>query len=468
MAETTPLIRRLWGPAVLTGALALLYLFRQALGPAWASQTNQTYLLAALAFAAGITILRLVSFLLLDVWFRARKGRQAPQLLRLVISMVGYAVIIVTVYSGVLHKSLSTVAATSAVLTVILGLALQDTLGNFFAGISLHIEQPYHIGDALRVADVVGTVESVTWRTTTVRTNNNSLVIHPNSRIARDPIEVFTLNELNRRIMRFPAPYDIAPERVIGIVDRTAQSVPRVAAERQPVVRVAEFAESCITYEILFWIKDYMWAHDIEAAMRKRIWYALKRHGIDMPFPTRHILLEESRETGQPRSFEGFLSGIDILKPLGKGELKTLADSVVPRLYASGEIVIQTGEAAESMFVVHRGSAEVLAPDAGGNWRQLAVLGPGNVLGEMGLFTGEPRRADVRAQDELELLEIGKPVMKALLTENRSLAEAFSRIIAGRQAELTRHLESQAPGEVTLRPETILDRIRRFFTLSHD
>jgi CRP-like cAMP-binding protein len=278
------------------------------------------------------------------------------------------------------------------------------------------------------------------------------------------------LNALNRRIMRFPAPYGAAPEQILQQVERIARSIPQVSAESPPQVRIAEFADSSITYEILYWIRDYMWAHSIEATMRERIWYAFKRSGIDIPFPTRHMILQKpaSAERSAAQDFADFLAGVEMLKPLGPEEVKTVAGAVAQRIYAPGEFVMRTGEAADSMFVIHRGRAEVLAPDAGGDYRQVAVLEPGNVIGEMGLFTGESRRADVRAQDELELLEIGKPVMRTLLTDNASLAEAFSRIISQRQAELVRHAETPALSDHFLRPETVLDRIKRFFTLSRN
>jgi small-conductance mechanosensitive channel len=468
MPEPSPLIRRLSVPAVLTAALALLYLFRHVLNPAWMSPPHQTYLLAALVVSLGVLLLRLVSFILFDLLFRRRKGREAPQLIRMVVSVISYAAIFVAVWSWVFDRSLSGILATSAVLTVILGLALQDTLGNFFAGISLHIEQPYHIGDALQVGNVVGSVESVTWRTTTIHTNNNSQVIFPNSRMARDQIEVFSLDSLNRRILRFPAPYDIAPEKIIQMAAGIAASVPKVSAERPPSVRIGEFTDSSITYEILFWITDYLWAHEIEAVMRERLWYALRRLDIEIPFPVRHVLFERRKPAKQDLvpDCTKFLADVEILKPLRPDELTAVAGSVLRHIYAPGETVIQTGDPGTSMFVIHNGQAEVLARDASGRQGQIAVMGAGNVIGEMGLFTGEPRRADVRALEELELLEIRKPVMQNLLSANQSLADAFSLIIAGRQAELTRFSESASGEEKVQHSRTILQRIKRFFALS--
>jgi small-conductance mechanosensitive channel/CRP-like cAMP-binding protein len=472
MPKSSPLIARISVPAVLSAVLALLYIFRRDVRPAWAAPPYASYLLAAFAAASGVVLLRFASYLLLDLWFRRRKGREAPQLLRMVVSMTGYALIFVLIYSGVMDKSLSGILTTSAVLTVILGLALQDTLGNFFAGISLHVEQPYHIGDALQVGEVVGRVESVTWRTTTVRTTRNSQVIFPNSRIARDPIEVFALDALNRRSLRFLAPYDAPPEKVIQLARQIAADIPRVATEMPPIARIAEFADSGVAFELLYWIKDYLWAHEIEAAIRERLWYAFRRHGIEIPFPTRHVLMEttqRSRASGQQDlAFATLLSQIDLWKALNPHEVEVVAGSAVHQLYAPGEFVLRTGDAGDSMFVVHHGQAEVLGSDAGGNSIRVAVLEPGGVFGEMGLFTGEPRKADVRALTELGVLEIRKPVIQKLLAENVSLVESFSRIMGGRLAELSQAAETAASEERSSPQETILRRIKRFFTLAGD
>jgi branched-chain amino acid transport system substrate-binding protein len=211
-----------------------------------------------------------------------------------------------------------------------------------------------------------------------------------------------------------------------------------------------------------------MWAHEIEAIMRERLWYSFGRAGIEIPFPVRHLLLEnrEGREAEPAPDFESVLAGVDILKPLNSRELSEVAGTVRSYSYAPGETVLRAGDAGDSMFIIYRGQAEVLAPDTAGKSRQVAVLRSGNTIGEMGLFTGETRSADVRAIGELEILEIRKATIHRLLTENRLLAEAFSSVIGGRQAQLDRLSQLPAGEEKAATGETILQRILRFFSLT--
>jgi small-conductance mechanosensitive channel/CRP-like cAMP-binding protein len=464
--EINPVIKTLTLPGVLAFALFILYVALHGLNPEWADSRIRAYLLACLVAAIGVVLVRAAEYLLFDIMFKRRKGREAPQLLRMVASIVGYAALFTLIYSGVLGRSMSGFLATSAVLSVILGLALQDTLGNFFAGLSLHIEGPYHLGDSLRIGDVVGKVEAVTWRMTAVRTNNNSIVIFPNSRVAREPIEIYTLNSQNRRILRISASYSHPPEMVIRLVRQAVGEVPRVSPDRTPVVRVADFGDSAIVYEILYWLTDYMWAHEVEAAIRERIWYLFRRHGLEIPFPIRHIVQDSpDMKRAEEKDFSSLLASCTILKPLSPIEFAEVARAVKRHVYAPGETLLRKGEQGDSMFIVTRGQAEVLVPGSGGQLMKVAELGIGEAIGEMSLLTGEPRTADVRAMEELEVLEIGKKVIERLLSGNQQLAIAFSEGIAERQAQLTKMSLSVNEEERQVQTKNILQRIVRFFSL---
>ncbi len=437
-----------------------------ALEPRWLSG-YRTYPIAVVTVAVGAAVVRVTGYLLFDVLFRKRKGREAPDILRFVVSVVGYSALFVIVFSFVFNRHLTGVLATSAVVSVIIGLALQDTLGNFFAGLSLHIEQPYHIGDAIRMGDMLGRVESVTWRTTAFRTTNNSLIIVPNSRIAREPIEIYAFESETRRVLRIPAPYSASPQRVISVVRDALKAVPGMAPARAPTIRVGDFADSSVTYEVLYWVTDHMVASEIDAVVRERLWYAFRRAGLDIPFPTRHVSIQRvpPRTAQAGQAPEGVIAAVPIFAPLSAQERQQLADSAVRVVYAPGEQVLRRGDEGDSMFVILRGRAEIVLPGTGGQTQPMALLEPGDFFGEMALLTGETRTADVRARDELELLEISKAALEPLLRANQQLAGGFSQILAERQARLTEFAQAMPEQEAHAESNTILNRIRRFFSL---
>lgn len=459
-------MKKLIIPLALSALLALIYGVATLPEPDIVSDEAKKWLLTASLLSLGIFLVRAIGFVLFDVLFQKRKGREAPALLRGVVSIIGYLVLLMIAYWIVLKENLGNILATSAVVSVIIGLALQDTLGNFFAGISLHIEQPYHIKDAIRVDKMVGRVEAVTWRATTIRTNDNSIIIFPNSKVAREPLEVFPFGNLNRRILRFPAPYHIPPQTVICLVREAVRDMPNVATEITPVVRINEFADSSITYEALYWVKDYMWTPDMDAKIRERIWYVFNRSDIEIPFPTRTLIMAE-QEPSAPREadYHRALDQVHIFDPLSAQEKEAVVKGMVKSVYAPGEIIIKRGDPGESMFIIHRGKVEVRLPSNNGDQHQVAVLEPGNFFGEMALLTGEPRTADVSAIDEVEILEIRKGVIERLLGNNEQLAEELSRKIADRQAELVQLTRTVAEDEKRIQTQTILRRIKGFFRM---
>lgn len=461
------MLKRLSAPLTLSAALAAAYAAISLLRPAWLTEQVKRYLLAVLLISVGVVLMRAISFVLFDVLFMRRKGREAPALLRGLVSVVGYSILLSPIIK-VLGWDLRGFLATSAVATIIIGLALQDTLGNFFAGLSLHIEQPFQIGDAIKVGDVLGRVEAITWRTTTVRTNNNTVIIYPNSKIAREPLEIFHLGALNRRTIRFHAPYSIPPERIISIVKEVVSSAPNLAAEKPPIVRVGDFSDSSIIYEVLYWVKDYMLAQDIDSKIKELIWYAFRRNNVSIPFPMRHVLLEsvQPEAAREEVDYRGLVESVEIFEPLSPEELQLIADSAQRYIYAPGEIIVRRGDAGHSMFIVSRGRVEVQIPSSDGQPQRVAILGRGDFFGEMALFTGEQRTADVRAIEEAEVLEIRKPIIEQLLKRNAELAEAFSRKIAQRREGIQTHIHRPIEDERPAEQKRILQRIMEFFGLS--
>ena len=463
-----PGMKRITIPLLVSVLLLLIFGAVRFFLPNLVGESAAKYVMAVLMLGLSIGVVRLTSYALFDVIFERRKGREAPALLRLLLSIVLYSIAIVLIYKIVLGGEGGgglELVATSTVVSVILGLALQDTLGNFFAGLSIHIEQPFQILDAIKVANTIGRVEAVTWRTTTIRTNDNSTVVFPNSKVAREALEVYRLNNLNRRILRTPAPYHIAPQKVIPLIRDAVASIPNVAAERTPVVRIGDFADSSVIYEILYWTKDYMWVPDIDAQIRQHVWYLYRRSDIEIPFPVRHVLLEhrEPRVADTRADYEALIRSVEIFAPLSAEETEIVAQSAIRSAYAPGELILRRGDSGDSMFVIYRGSVEVRLPSADGNAQQVANLTSGNFFGEMALLTGEPRNADVRAASEVETLEIRKGVLQQLLDNNEALAEALSRTITERQLRLDEYARSMPEEERRVKAQTVLRRIKRFF-----
>ena len=108
-----------------------------------------------------------------------------------------------------------------------LGLALQDTLGNFFAGVAIQIEKPFSVGHWVRIRDTDGMVTEITWRATKMRTQSGNFFIVPNSVLSKDTIINYSEPTLETRLeLEVGVSYDAAPNRVKSTRPRRNQGRP--------------------------------------------------------------------------------------------------------------------------------------------------------------------------------------------------------------------------------------------------
>ena len=161
--------------------------------------------------------------------------------------------------------------------------------------------------------------------------------------------------------------------------------------------------------------------------------------------------------------YRGMIECVDIFEPLSPTERDAVIGLSGSAIYAPGETMVACGDPGESMFIIGRGKAEVQIL-LNGEPQTVAVLEAGCYFGEMSLFSGDPRSADVIAMEEVEVLEIKKPCIQKLLIGNDKLAEAFSQKVIERQAGLAGFADSSEE-EACAQTGTILERIRKFFNL---
>jgi len=459
--------------ATVTALLALSFLpaLQSLLAGRMAAKAQQDTLLLvrlllyALLAYLGVRALRVVLF---ELVFRLRRGYEAPTLVKNIFSIVVFTILFVVIFNWLYPTvNLGALFTTSAIFGVILGLALQDTLGNFFAGISLHADRPFQVGDVIAVGPQkhTGVVESISWRAIKIRTFQNHVVLISNSSAAKEAIEVCPRNNLNARLVYFSALYSDSPAKAIHIVRESVRETENVSDKITPIVRIRNLGDSGVEYEVKYWLDDYARYNDTDALVRQRIWYAFRRAGLTFNFPTRTIELERKSRRGPVESDQSALierlAAVDIFAPLSVDETARLARASVSHVFAPGETVIRAGDAGASMFVVHNGRVQVQISESG-HVRTVAMLNEGDFFGEMALFTGEPRTANVVAVEETEVLEIGHEAMKTLFDTNPDLVEALSYIISERRKALA---EGPAGAGVEDESEGILASIKRFFHL---
>lgn len=412
-------------------------------------------------------IVRAFNVLVFGLVFRFRRGFEAPTLVRNIFSIIAFTALFFVIFTvrfpGI---NLGALFTTSAIFGVILGLALQDTLGNFFAGISLQADRPFQVGDVITVGVQrhTGVVEEITWRAVKIRTFQNHVVLISNSTAAKEPIEVCPRENLNARLVFFNTLFTDSPAKTIHVVREAVREADNVSQKITPIVRIRNLGDNGVEYEVKYWLDDYAKYNDTDALVRQRIWYAFRRAKLNFAYPTRTLLVERTPKAGMRDGLEGAiverLSAVDIFAPLSSEETAMLAQAASSHVFAPGETVIRAGDPGSSMFVVHNGRVCVQVSE-NGRPRTVATLSDGAFFGEMALFTGEPRTASIVAIEETEVLEIGHAAMKRVFDNNPDLVESLSHIIAERRQALaaTQELSGSEHDESA----GLLSSIKRFF-----
>lgn len=441
---------------------------RMGASPSPSAETIVNAVKLILVGIVGYLFVRALNALFFGLAFRLKRI-DAPTLLRNIFTIVVFTILFLIAFTLLFPKvNLGALLTTSAIFGVILGLALQDTLGNFFAGISLQADRPFQVGDVITVGAQrhTGVVEEISWRAIKIRTFTNHVVLIANSNAAREPIEVFPRGNLNARQVLFNTLYTDSPAKTIHVVREAVREADNVSEKVAPIVRIRNLGDHGVDYEVKYWLDDYAKYNDTDALIRQRIWYAFRRAGLNFAYPTRTLYVERRTSQGVRDGDGGAiaerLSAVDIFAPLSADEITLLAQAAVSHVFAPSETVIRAGDPGSSMFVVHKGRVRVQVSE-NGRARTVATLNEGDFFGEMALFTGEPRTANVLALEETEVLEIGHAAMKRVFDTNPNLVESLSFIMAERRQGLASQTDSPATGSDS--KAGILSAIKRFFGL---
>jgi small-conductance mechanosensitive channel/CRP-like cAMP-binding protein len=434
-------------------------------------------LTACTLLAVSYTLLRLVEILLVDLLLLSRKDVKVPVLFRTIVRWVLVLILVFATLKALFPQfSFAPLFATSAVAAIVIGIALQDILGNLFSGIALNFERPFDIGHWITVGADTGQVVDMSWRASRIRTLTNDYVIIPNASLGKDKIVNYSVpSRAHARELRVGVSYGVPPNEVKRHIVDASLEVPKVLRRPVPIVRLEGFGDHSITYLVKFWITDFAAHPDIEDDVRTRIWYRLKRTGIEIPFPIRTVYLHQVTEESVKRvrqaeiaRFEEILRGVEIFAPLSDTEVRRICERLTLIRFADGETLVRQGEPGDSFGIIVDGEVSVVVRDDEGHSTEVARLGDGSVYGEMSLLTGAPRNATLTALRDTQVLIVGKAQFAELLERNPAIAEEFSHILEERQKATQARLLEARGGDVEEEEErrrSILRSIRRVFGL---
>lgn len=426
---------------LLTLSLFLIFIKKMLVQFPW-SQEWAGYVGIAADIVLSWGVARIVFWALMGIFQKFNNEKDIPpKITRDFILFITFVVLFLLVLRVRSDINLASLLTTSAVITVVIGLAVQATLNNFFSGLIIQAERPFAIGDWLEFEGKEGRVVGISWKSTQLLTREQVLIYIPNSTLASSVFSNYS-KPTKKKIARifigleYGAPYNKVKDLILKITDQH----PRILKKPKVNVRLVEYGDFAITYEIRLWHQSYAYEPQLKADINQQLWYALRRHGIKIPFPIRDVYhghVERKHEQKKTLSIKAeaklMMEQVPVLSPLSDQELTLLSQNINIELYGKGEFIVQEGEDGDSMYIIRSGTCEAMRKGKTGRYKLLSTMENGEFFGEISLLTGEKRSATIKAVEDTSLIVIKKSVFSKIIIANPVISKDIADVVLERQ-----------------------------------
>lgn len=402
-----------------------------------------------------------------------RTGRAIPRIGRRFVSFSIYLMTVLAIVAFVYDQRLTSLLATSGVIAMIIGLAIQINISNIFSGMAINIEHPFRVGDWVTIGPYEeGKVVDITWRSTRIITRMGCILSIPNSMAAESTIHNYDYPDdtfwLRFIVHVHPSHH---PQRVQKIIRDAVMSTEVVLKTPEPFIIFRGLSDWAADYLVYFVVRDYAWRLLHEEAVWLRIWIHLNRAGIAPAIQRQEIhLFKGVKERGEEAATKPItlLREVDLFRPFAEDAKLYLSDKMHKHHVVEGEIIVRQGDAGNSLFIIVEGVIGVRVQSPEGESIEVARLGAGNIFGEMALLTGEDRTATIIALTDTYLFEITKEDIAPLMEKQPEVSELVTKVLTQRQMMTQSHIHA---GHSSVHPEEeavyrkLLDKIENFFGL---
>ncbi|ELR98902.1 mechanosensitive ion channel domain-containing protein [Gloeocapsa sp. PCC 73106] len=364
-----------------------------------------------------------------DTW-QARVPKLLVDLSRLFLVLLGAGIVLATVW----RADLAGLVTALGVSSLVIGLALQDTLGSVMSGIALLFERPFTVGDWLRVGDIVGQVIDINWRAVRLQTLEREMVVIPHKLIGSDIVRNFSRPQrLHAERVRIGFSYNDPPNLAKQVLNTTALETEGILINPPPEIFTISYDDFAITYEVKFFIEDYGNLEVIRDRFVTRIWYAAQRNHLNIPFPIRTLYHFDGATTlaeGTEKKLTQSWQSLHHLVPLDQPKnLNNLSRDPTLQHFGAGEQVVKQGNFNSDLFVIISGQAIMTLLDIKGQEHEILSLNSGEFFGVMSLFSSEPSPVSIVAVDDLEVMKISQEVVNQMLERQSSFVRELSQVI---------------------------------------
>ena len=414
---------------------------------AWQRLVAAGWWVAAARSVAGVARLALV----------LQNRSRETQILSDLIGAAIYVASAFAIVDVVLAVPIGGLVATSGIIAVVIGLALQSTLSDVFSGIAVDLERPYRAGDFLWVeGGIEGIVREVNWRSTHIATGTGDIAVVPNSVIAKARLINHSLPVPVRSAsveVRLDARVD--PARALAALEAAVCACRLPLPSPAPGVALTALRGDGAAYEISFAVASSA----VLGAARTELFTAVHRHLFHAGIP---LAVDGVAEVPVPPvpTLADLLARSDLFGALDPEERGLLADRMVEVRLSPGDTLFRQGEAAEALVLVASGTAGILRR-VGGAEDLVYRLGPGGSLGAIGLITGEPYAATATALTRLTAFRLDGAAIAAAIGARPALKDGLEDLARRGQAAISADIAALEDhgGE---QPELFLSRMRAF------
>ena len=213
--------------------------------------------------------------------------------------LLQYVIFVIALFIALdrLGINLTLVWAGAGALLIGVGIGLQQTVSDFFAGLMLLFERSVEVGDMLEMENLIGTVKKIGLRSSQIQTRDNITVIVPNSKLTSEKVINWShFDDRARFYISVGVAYGSDTNLVKNLLISVANEHKNIMKYPPPIVRFVNFGDSSLDFELHFWSREFMRIEDVKSDLRFEIDRIFRENNVNIPFPQRDVWMRKEKE----------------------------------------------------------------------------------------------------------------------------------------------------------------------------
>ena len=405
------------------------------------SNTLSRAIATALLIAATVAVLQVLRYFTVQAAERSKipGTRSVPQLFlmlpRLAVSLVAGWLL----FSAIWSVDLTGLFAALGVTSLVISLALQDTLSGLASGFLLLSDKPFAPGDWIEVNDIEGQVVDTNYRSSRIKDRNGDLIVIPNSTLAGATLVNYNQpGGLHRVVVSLQVAYSNPPSNAIDMLLAAARATEGVLEDPPPQVRVVQVDDPLMGYDVQMWIDDHAITPRVKSDFGALVWYLSHRMEVPLPSPAfdlyHHDPIQEAADAALTVDQLGKrIRRASVFSELDDRDLTELAEAAVPERFRRGETILPAGVVSREIYVLWSGRARIAALDEADTYIDISN---GDVFGVVSRARSKGVSQAVVAVSDCEVVRIDANTAGAVASRNPTLADELNQMIASRDRRL--------------------------------